>query len=54
MLFKAQALKPSPEKSDYRILDKQMSNRFKSNVNLRLYRAMEEEADIEDNRHLFY
>jgi peptidyl-prolyl cis-trans isomerase D len=53
-VVKAQALKPSPEKSDYRILDKQMSNRFKSNVNLRLYRAMEEEADIEDNRHLFY
>lgn len=46
--------RPSPEKTDYKVIENQLANRFKSNVNFRLYRAMQEETDIEDNRHLFY
>ena len=53
-VLKAVDTRPSPEKSDYNILEKQLANRFKSNVNFRLYRAIQEETDIEDNRHLFY
>lgn len=53
-VLKATETKPSPEKSDYKVLADQMANRFKSNVNFRLYRAIQDETDIEDNRHLFY
>ncbi len=53
-VVKAIDTRPSPEKSDYKVLTDQMANRFKSNVNFRLYRAMEEEVDIEDNRHIFF
>jgi len=53
-VLKASEVRPSPEKSDYKTLASQLANRFKSNVNFRLYRAIQDETDIEDNRHLFY
>jgi len=53
-VLKALATRPSPEKSDYKMLTNQLASRFKSNVNFRLYRAIEDKTDIEDNRHLFY
>lgn len=53
-VLKAVESRPSPEKSDYVVIDNQLANRFKSNVNFRLYRAIQDETDIEDNRHLFY
>lgn len=53
-VVKAINILPSPEKSDYKVLTDQLANRFKSNVNFRLYRTMEDEADIEDNRHTFF
>lgn len=53
-VLKAKEVRPSPEKSDYKTLTSQLANRFKSNVNFRLYRAIEDQADIEDNRNLFY
>jgi len=35
-------------------LAKQMSNRFLSSVNFKLYKAIEDQADIVDNRPFFY
>lgn len=53
-VLKAVESRPSPEKTDYSIIGQQLANRFKSNVNFRLYRAIQDETDLEDNRHLFY
>ncbi len=46
--------KAATEKPDYKALSDQMSSRFLSSVNFKLYKAMEDQSDIEDNRHLFF
>ncbi len=44
----------SPAKNNYEATAIQMSSRFVSSVNFKLYSALEKQSDITDNRHLFY
>lgn len=55
-VFMLQAVntKAATEKPDYKALSAQMSSRFLSSVNFKLYKAMEEQSEIVDNRHLFF
>jgi len=53
-MLEAVNTKVATEKADYKALSAQMSNRFLSSVNFKLYKAMEEQSEIEDNRHLFF
>ncbi|MCK5777016.1 MAG: hypothetical protein KAH25_12605, partial [Bacteroidales bacterium] len=45
---------PAKEKDDYKATASQFSNRFLSSVNYNLYKSIEDQSDITDNRHLFY
>ncbi|OYT15041.1 MAG: hypothetical protein B7C24_15130 [Bacteroidetes bacterium 4572_77] len=55
-VFMLQALNysPSPTKTNYEAIATQMSGRFVSTVNFKLYQALEKQEEITDNRHLFY
>lgn len=53
-MVKALNAKVAAEKEDYNTFAEQLSNRFLSSVNYKLYKSIEGEADIVDNRHLFY
>lgn len=53
-VVKAIDKKQAAEKSDYDALAKQLASRFVSSVNFKLYKAIEDQTDITDNRHLFY
>lgn len=53
-MMKALDYRPATVKNDYSDISKQMSNRFLSSVNFKLYQALEAHAEIVDNRHLFY
>lgn len=53
-VLKALETHPATVKNDYEALAKQMSNRFLSSVNFKLYKAIEDQADIVDNRPFFY
>jgi len=53
-MLKAVNAKPTAEKDDYKALASQFSNRFLSSVNYILYKSIEKQSDIIDNRHQFY
>ena len=53
-MFKAINTFPATSKDNYDAMMKQFSNRFLSSVNYKLYKSIEEKAEITDNRHLFY
>jgi len=53
-MLKAVSTTPAKEKDDYKALASQFSNRFLSTVNYKLYKSIEDQSDITDNRHLFY
>jgi peptidyl-prolyl cis-trans isomerase D len=53
-VFKALDKRPATVKSSYEDMVKQMTNRFISSVNFRMYKAIEDEVEIVDNRHIFY
>lgn len=53
-VLKAIDKRPATVKSSYDDMVKQMTNRFISAVNFRMYKAIEDEVEIVDNRHLFY
>ena len=53
-VLKATETRQATAKNSYEDLTKQMSNRFLSSVNFKLYKALEDQTEIEDNRHLFY
>ncbi len=53
-VLKAINTRPATEKDNYDAMAKQFSNRFLSNVNYKLYKSIEDQADITDNRHFFY
>ena len=48
------SLKTPEIKDDYSALALQMQNKFSSQVNYSLYRSLEENAEIEDNRYRFF
>ncbi|NOR88033.1 MAG: hypothetical protein GQ527_10520 [Bacteroidales bacterium] len=53
-MAKALDLRPATEKDNYEAQAKQAANRFLSSVNFKLYKALEEQTEITDNRHFFY
>lgn len=53
-MLKAIAANPASKKDNYNAIAKQMSNRFLSSVNYKLYKSIENQSDITDNRHTFY
>jgi hypothetical protein len=53
-MFKAINIFPATSKDNYDAMMKQFSNRFLSSVNYKLYKSIEEKAEITDSRHLFY
>jgi len=53
-VMKALETRPATVKNSYEALAKQMSSRFLSSVNFKLYKALEDQAEIEDNRPYFY
>ncbi|MBN2236329.1 MAG: SurA N-terminal domain-containing protein [Bacteroidales bacterium] len=53
-VVKLNALKAAQVNSDYAALAKQMQDRFSAQVNFSLYRTLEDNADIEDNRYRFF
>ena len=53
-MLKAIDAKAAATKDDYKAIASQFSNRFLSSVNYILYKSIEEQSDIVDNRHQFY
>jgi len=53
-MLKALSTTPAKDKENYDALSKQFGNRFLSSVNYKLYKSIETETEITDNRHLFY
>lgn len=53
-VLEATNIKAATEKADYKALADQMSSRFVSAVNFKLYKSMETQSEIEDFRHLFF